>query len=380
MFEGIDDSDLTGILPFFKSVKVKPGEVLIEEGHDSSLDLYLILHGELEVIRASGSSAGEFVDSGTEDQFIIAKLKSGDAIGELSFIRGDPRSASIKSLTHAHLLALHPDDQVRLEASNPRASIRMMKNMVGYVADRLKQTSSNEVRALHVELGNSIRNSKAHLFFSYVIGLLCIYNLTIHAIIGGSVESGKASLISAGIIALFSLGLVLMIRQSKLPARIFGLTRHNWKPAVKESLIWSFIIIGVMILVKWILIAEVPRYANLPLFDFNPSMQQYMAFNFILYGLHSPVQEFVARGVLQGSLQHFFTGRNVTLRAIVVSNALFSATHVHLLSGLLGVIVFIPGLFWGWLYSRHDNLIGVSISHLLVGWTGLFFLNLESLF
>jgi len=73
-------------------------------------------------------------------------------------------------------------------------------------------------------------------------------------------------------------------------------------------------------------------------------------------------------------------GRNVTVRAILVSNALFSATHVHMMSGLLGVIVFIPGLFWGWLYARQGNLIGVSISHLFVGWTALFFLNLESLF
>jgi len=50
------------------------------------------------------------------------------------------------------------------------------------------------------------------------------------------------------------------------------------------------------------------------------------------------------------------------------------------ISGILGVIVFLPGLFWGWLYSRHNSLLGVSISHLLIGWSGLFLLNPESLF
>jgi membrane protease YdiL (CAAX protease family) len=30
-------------------------------------------------------------------------------------------------------------------------------------------------------------------------------------------------------------------------------------------------------------------------------------------------------------------------------------------------MAFLPGLFWGWLYSRHRTLIGVTISHILIG-------------
>jgi membrane protease YdiL (CAAX protease family) len=311
---------------------------------------------------------------------VIARLTAGDAIGELSFIKGDPRSASIRSMTESVLLGLSPTELIKLETTYPGTANRMMKNIVGYVGDRLNKTSANEVKALTIELQNSILTSKANLFFSYVIGLLCIYNLTIHTITNLSVDGNKASVISAIIIAVFSSVLVLMIRQSKLPISIFGLTLKNWKVALKESLLWSALIVGVLVLIKWILIHQVSKYHDLPLFDFNLSSKRYLAFNFILYGLHSPIQEFIARGVLQGSLQHFFTGRNVTLRAIIISNALFSATHVHLMSGLLGVIVFIPGLLWGWLYSRHQNLIGVSISHLLIGWSALFFLNIESLF
>jgi membrane protease YdiL (CAAX protease family) len=145
-------------------------------------------------------------------------------------------------------------------------------------------------------------------------------------------------------------------------------------------MLWTVVLIAALIIIKWTLIHQVPKYQHLSLFDFDLNGKKYLAFNFLLYGLHSPIQEFVARGVLQGSLQHFFIGKNITLRAIVVSNALFSATHVHLLNGMLGVIVFIPGLFWGWLYSRQQNLIGVSLSHIMIGWSTLFFLNIESLF
>ncbi len=379
-FQKISDGDVNKVLPFFKLVDVQPDETIIEEGRNPSMDLYLVLEGNLEVIKRASDREGSAAGQEMDRQFTIARLSGGDAIGELSFITGDPRSASIRCVTRSTLLGLDPMELGRLEVEYPHISNAIMKNMLGYVGKRLRQTSANEVKALKVELQRSILNSKSNLFFSYVIGLLCVYNLTIHFITNLSMDANKASVISALIIFTFSSVLILMIRQSKLPMQFFGLTTRNWRPAVKESLLWTALVITSLIVTKWALVTYILRYQNLPVFDFNISQQKYLAFNFILYGLHSPIQEFVARGVLQGSLQHFFTGRNVTIRAIIVSNALFSATHVHLLSGLLGVIVFVPGIFWGWLYSRHDNLIGVSLSHLLIGWTGLFFLNLESLF
>lgn len=380
LFDRIGDDELNSILPHFRLVHLQANEIFIEEGQDTD-DLYLVLSGSLDVIKKAEDSGDRVLVGEIDKRFTIARLAAGDTIGELSFIKGTPRSATVKSVTTAILLGLGPRELSKLEAEHPRASSALMKNILGYVGNRLIQTSTNQVQALKVELQNSILNSKSNLFFSYVIGLLCVYNLTIHLITNLSNDVHRASIISAVIIVIFSGVLILMIRQSKLPVRIFGLTTRNWKPAVSESLIWTAIIIAALVAAKWTLITNVDRYRHLPLFDFDPSSQQgYLALNFVLYGLHSPVQEFIARGVLQGSLQHFFTGRNITFRAIVVSNALFSATHVHLLSGMLAIIVFIPGLFWGWLYSRHENLIGVSISHVLIGWTALFFLNLESLF
>lgn len=377
-FSGINDEEIKVILPFFKMVNLKPGEFLIEEGCDASSDLYLVLNGNLDVIKEAEVKKETHVWDITSE-FTIARLTDGDAIGELSFVKGGPRAASIKCSTKSVLLSLDPKHLTTLEAEYPRACSQMMKNMLGYVGERLKETSANEVNALKIELQNSVLNSKANLFFSYIIGLLCVYNLAIHTITNLSMDVNRASIISAALIVMFSAVLVFMIRQSKLPIQFFGLTTKNWKPALKESLLWSVVIIVALLFIKWMLIQYVPKYHGLTLLGFDPK-QKYLAFNFVLYGLHSPIQEFIARGVLQGSLQHFFRGKNVTLRAIIISNALFSATHVHLLGGLLGVIVFVPGLFWGWLYSRQENLIGVSISHILIGWTGLFFLNLESLF
>lgn len=380
VFVGIPDEELRSILHFFTEVSLDVNEFLIEEGREASIDLYLVLSGNLEVIRRTDTSTRDAALWTVQTDFTIAALSSGDTFGELSFMKGGSRSASIRCTRASVLLSLSPDAFAQLEHSFPRSSSQMMKNMLGYVGERLKQTTDNEVNALKTKLQSSIISSKANLFFSYVIGLLCVYNLAIQVMTNLSMDANRASLISAGIIMVFSGVLVVMIRQSRLPIHFFGLSTRNWKPAVRESLLWSTIIIAVLIAVKWSLIQYVPRYSELTVFKFDPTHQKYLAFNFALYGLHSPIQEFIARGVLQGSLQHFFRGKHITFRAIVISNALFSATHVHLLGGLLGVIVFVPGLFWGWLYSRHENLIGVSISHIMIGWTALFFLNLESLF
>lgn len=378
IFYGINDEEVRNTLPYFRLVTSQRGEVFMEEGLDTSMDLFLILEGKLEVLK-NADKEDHFSGKEINQQFVIAQLKAGDSIGELSFIKGDPRSATIKSLTKSVLLGLNPRDLLKLESEYPGITTRMMKNMVGYVGERLKRTSENEVKALKIELQNSILKSKANLFFSYVIGLLCVYNLTLHFSTSLAQDVNGASYISGVIIVIFSVVLFLMIRQSKLPLKNYGLTTKYWKLALKESLMWSGLIVLAMICAKWILINNVAKYQDLPLFDFDLT-RKHLAFNFLLYGLHCPLQEFIARGVLQGSLQRFFSGKHVTVRAIVVSNALFSATHVHMLGGLLGIIVFVPGLFWGWLYTRHENLIGVSISHILIGSTALFFLNLESLF
>jgi CRP-like cAMP-binding protein len=378
IFHGIEDDDLLKALSYFRPVAYQKGEVLMEEGLDSGTDLYLILEGRLEVIKKSDTAVA-LPKNEIPEQFVIAQLNAGDSIGELSFVKGDRRSASVKSLTKSTLLGLRPIDLLKLEADYPGTSTRMMKNMVGYVGDRLKRTTENEVKALRTELEHSLQKSKANLFFSYVICLLCVYNLTLQLTGNFASDANRASIASAIIVITFGLVLYLMTRQSRLPLYSYGLTTKNWKPALKESMLWSVVIIGILVLTKWILIKNIGRYQNLPLIDFDLN-KKYLGFNFILYALHCPIQEFVARGVLQSSLARFFTGKNITLRAVLVSNALFSATHIHVMGGLLGVIVFVPGLFWGWLYSRQETLVGISISHLLIGWTALFFLNLESLF
>ncbi len=43
--------------------------------------------------------------------------------------------------------------------------------------------------------------------------------------------------------------------------------------------------------------------------------------------------------------------------------------HLHF-SPLVALAVFPLGLYWGWVFHRHQNLVGVSVSHTVVGLFG----------
>jgi membrane protease YdiL (CAAX protease family) len=92
------------------------------------------------------------------------------------------------------------------------------------------------------------------------------------------------------------------------------------------------------------------------------------------YSVFAPVQEFIARGCFQTSFQNFLMGKYRILIAIVISNLMFSMTHLHI-SIRFAFIAFIPGLFWGWQYARHKNLIGISISHIIIGLSASIFIG-----
>ncbi|XOV93326.1 MAG: type II CAAX prenyl endopeptidase Rce1 family protein [Bacteroidota bacterium] len=380
-FKDFSETELKNVLPYFKLIEVKKGNVLVWEGSNDCNDLFIVLDGELEVIKDSLANLDDSLSNTIVGNFKIAEIHKGDTFGELALFGSGIRTATIKAIRNSVLLKLSAQNFKIIKDKLKLTYGKMVHGMMVTISQRLSLTSEHVVSVLQSQLDQSKKNARANIFFSYIIGTLCVYNLMIDFISRLSESNGNiASAISAVIIVIFSLILVLMIKRTNLPAEIFGLNTSKWKFALRESILWTVGIVGSMILLKWYLVTYVVKYQHLPVIDFHPLDQKYLFFNFMLYGFHSPIQEFIARGVLQGSLQRFFNGNNVTFRAILVSNALFAATHVHLMGGLLAIIVFIPGLFWGWLYSRHGNLIGVSISHILIGWTGFFFLNLESLF
>jgi membrane protease YdiL (CAAX protease family) len=142
----------------------------------------------------------------------------------------------------------------------------------------------------------------------------------------------------------------------------FGLNTSGAKKAIVEALVVSFLIIGALCLVKYALIIAYPdSFSEKQIISWK-----YFDYTYITYLVVAPLQEFITRGVVQSSLQRLLVGRSKIVLSIMITSFLFGSLHVFS-SLYLGLVATISGWLWGWMYYRHNNLIGVSISHFLIG-------------
>ena len=141
-----------------------------------------------------------------------------------------------------------------------------------------------------------------------------------------------------------------------------------------EGIVFTLPFIVVIVAVKWALIHTLPHYMGRPLVEgltaMNADPKTWWTFLVIYILLVAPLQEFLSRGGLQGPLEEFLSSKHKVPLSILVSNLLFAALHLFM-SLEIGLLVFVPGVYFGWLYSRTHNLLGVWIAHALVGTVAL---------
>lgn len=86
---------------------------------------------------------------------------------------------------------------------------------------------------------------------------------------------------------------------------------------------------------------------------------------FIFYiFVSSPIQEFLYRGALNGILEKFEVSEPVRM---VLTSLLYSFVHIIYKDLLTLLLTFGIGLIWFRCYRKTKNLLGVSISHAILG-------------
>jgi bacteriocin-type transport-associated protein len=123
----LSDSDIDWLANSGKRQQVATGEVLIEEGQAAPA-LYLVLDGHLGVfVKALGGSQ-------------IARLGSGEIVGEMSFVDARPPSATVRALEPSLVLAVPRSAiQAKLTADTGFAS-HFYRALAVFLSDRLRST------------------------------------------------------------------------------------------------------------------------------------------------------------------------------------------------------------------------------------------------
>ena len=165
------------------------------------------------------------------------------------------------------------------------------------------------------------------------------------------------------VIELISLLIIVrVVWTSKLRMQDFGITLKGWRHAVTTSLFVSTGLIALMALVKFLVNRYYPGvFKEKQIIDLS-----YFGISYITYIVVAPLQEFVSRGAIQGTLEKLLDVRSKGFVSILVTTMLFGAIHM-MISFNLALASIIMGWIWGWMYHKQQSLVGVSLSHFLVG-------------
>lgn len=204
---------------------------------------------------------------------------------------------------------------------------------------------------------------------SFIIIVLSLYTMSLsfmQNVVGMNLSLRRLSVeaISFGFL-LLQIGLVVffVMKHKPRPAD-YGWTLANWRSCLSESLLVTAGAFAVMIGFKALLVRYTAEFRNQPILDWTywgGGWATVVAYSFV-----APAQEMIGRGFLQNSIEKFLTGRKRTLIAVALTSALFGVVHLHF-SFATGIATMAAGLIFGALYARQRALLGVSISHFVLG-------------
>lgn len=345
LFDGLPPATRGALESAATTRTLLPGEALFLEGEPPS-HLCCLLSGSLEVVKRV---------RGSRVEHRIHEIPPGEPVGEIAFFDRRARSATVRAMEPCVVLVL-PFDVVASDAL-------LVSRLGERLAARLRVSSEDEL-----ELAQ--RRASMGMLIVKVITLLCGYALLLAALPGLDLASTSTTYLSLPIIAAFGVGAWRFIRSTGYPLSEFGLGLRHFPSSLFEALVFTPPFCALLAGLKWLAMRVHAPWRELALFE-RPDWREHLIEPpivklLIVYLVSSAVQELIVRSALQASLEEFLVGPKKRLVTLFVCALMFAVNHLHM-SFVFAAFAFVPGLFWGWLFSRRRHLIGPVVSHFVVG-------------
>ena len=378
VFKDLSKQQLQQIIPLIEKVSFQPGEIIIADG-EHSRDFYIIYEGKVRVVKK--------VEEDNKSH-VIAELNNGSCFGEMAILNDNPRSATIEAIESTTLLKISGLNLDQLATQENSTYAKLATNIARHLAQRLQDTNGLTIQSLQKELALTKSHIAMGNLLIHTIMMMTIYVLSVNLLSEFATSSVATTILTAPLIIAYALISLLIIKRSGYPFSFFGFTLHNWRKQTIQTLLWTLLFCFGITLLKLNLIIFVPALQHLPLIDFkaslNPNQVTSDSFELMmglvfLYTLTAPLQEMIFRGTIQSLLQDFLIRKYPVFWSIILSSAFFSIAHLHV-SIWFSLLALIPSFFWGALYAKQKSLLGVSISHILIGWWFIFGLGFNQIF
>ncbi|OFX34543.1 MAG: hypothetical protein A2W90_12850 [Bacteroidetes bacterium GWF2_42_66] len=221
-----------------------------------------------------------------------------------------------------------------------------------------------EIKSKNEQLEQAAKlQSMSGFLLSTTVILLSFYAILVSQILKTDwINSQIQTAITYGFVAGTGFVIFLYLRKYRFPLSYWGLTLNGSKRALIESILISIPVAAFVIGLKIYLI-------NTPGNSFSGQdifITTTTGVNLFLYLINSFVQEFICRGFVQNNAERMLTGKYKSFIAILTTSMLFGVVHMHLSGTTIFVTIF-AGIFFGLLYLRNKTLVGVTVSHFILG-------------
>ena len=126
LFDGIEAKDVGNMTRNVRFIRYKEGDTVMEQG-DESDDIYFLLNGLIDV----------FVEH-DEAQVPVGQIQHGALFGEMSFITGNPRSATMVTVSGEAMAIAFQMSADEVDDSNALDYAQLFHNIAHSVANKLE--------------------------------------------------------------------------------------------------------------------------------------------------------------------------------------------------------------------------------------------------
>lgn len=154
IFSDLNNKDLKSLYTYSEIRGLTTGEVLMKEG-DTGQTVYVILEGELKIIKDMNRRPNQ-----------VARLRSGDWVGEIAFSKKAPRTASAVASVPSSVIAISSSTLNALDAD---AQVFFLKKLNDLANERISQLVSSErgLNNLNRRLIDRIYHDRSHSGINY---------------------------------------------------------------------------------------------------------------------------------------------------------------------------------------------------------------------
>ncbi len=131
LFNDLVDSELEAVAEMAKQESFNQGDEIFNEG-DAALALYVIKYGSVRIQH-----------SGKSNSIDVATLGSGSHFGEMAFVDGENRSATVIALEKTDILRIEFSDLKTVLLANPMIAVKVYKSLAHFLCGRLRITTTD---------------------------------------------------------------------------------------------------------------------------------------------------------------------------------------------------------------------------------------------